>query len=127
MQIDQIYDGAQAYFAYGAHPLADRWAGYSEGARRGALTYAVKQFSRALTYAVPLDRENWREAVYEQAIALLVTNRVARTPGEGDAWTLQAQAEASTAAGVPDIEMVGPFSAEALRAAGWNGHAIMRG
>jgi hypothetical protein len=26
MQIDQIYDGAQAYFAYGEHPLADRWA-----------------------------------------------------------------------------------------------------
>ena len=36
MQIDHIYDGAQAYFAYGAHPLADRWAGYSEGARRGS-------------------------------------------------------------------------------------------
>lgn len=54
--IDHIYEGAQAYFAYGAHPLADRWSGYSEGARKGALSYAAKQFSRALGYAVDLSR-----------------------------------------------------------------------
>lgn len=55
-QMDHIYEGAQAYFAYGAHPLADRWAGYSEGAKKGALSYAAKQFSRALGYAVDLSR-----------------------------------------------------------------------
>lgn len=55
-QMDHIYESAQAYFAYGAHHLADRWAGYSEGARKGALSYAAKQFSRALGYAVDLSR-----------------------------------------------------------------------
>lgn len=41
---DDLFDFARRYFAFGNHPQADRWAGYSEGARRGALAHARRQF-----------------------------------------------------------------------------------
>jgi hypothetical protein len=123
---DTLYIIAERYFAFGAHHLADRWGGYSEGARRGALNSATRQFSRALSKAVDLDQTKWQEAVCEQAIALLVYGRVARNAGEADAYSLQAQSESNTA-DTPDIPMMGGFSVEALRACGWTGNIAMRG
>ena len=127
MDNDTLYTIAQGYFAFGAHHLADRWGGYSEGARRGALNTAVRQFSRALSKDVDLTQRKWQDAICEQAIALLVYGRVARAAGETDAYSLQAQSEGSAAMDTPDIPMMGGFSVEALRACGWTGNIAMRG
>ncbi len=40
---DDLFDFARRYFAFGNHPQADRWAGYSDGARRGALAHAARE------------------------------------------------------------------------------------
>lgn len=118
---------ADEYFAFGAHPLADRWRGYSEGARLGALNYAQKQFSRALSAPMDVTQTRWQEAVCEQAIFLLRDTRVAQQKGERDVYTLQAQAEASNAPDAPDMPSVGGISVEALRAVGWGGTIAFRG
>lgn len=128
MDNDTLYTIAQGYFAFGAHHLADRWVGYSEGARRGALNTAVRQFSRALSKDVNLTQRKWQDAICEQALALLVYGRVAMNArSEGDVYTLAQQAEGSAAIDTPDIPMMGGFSVEALRACGWTGNIAMRG
>lgn len=118
---------ANDYFAFGSHPLADRWCGYSEGARLGALNYAQKQFSRALSAPMDVTQTRWQEAVCEQAIYLLRDARIAQHTGEGDTYTLQAQAEASNAPDAPDMPSVCGISVEALRAIGWSGTIAFRG
>lgn len=49
---DDIFDFARRYFAFGNHPQADRWTGYSEGARRGALAHARRQFDAEQAFAL---------------------------------------------------------------------------
>lgn len=128
---DDLFDFSRRYFAFGNHPQADRWAGYSEGARRGALAHAARQFADALGRAPDWTRENWRRAAAEQALALLILGRVANARasggGEHDAWELAAQAAGDTGQDAPPVEMAGPFAKEALRAAGWGGHVALRG
>lgn len=129
MEEQDLMDFAEAYFAFGNHPQADRWAGYSEGARRGALVHARRQFADAVRGEVDFAEERWRRACAEQALALLVIGRVANNAaagGERDAWELAQQA-AGTEADAPAVEMAGPFAAAALRAAGWGGHVAVRG
>ena len=122
-------DFAEAYFAFGNHPQADRWAGWSEGARRGALAHARRQFRDAVRGAVDWGEDRWLRACAEQAFALLALGRVANNAaagGERDAWELAQQA-AGAEADAPAVEMAGPFAAAALRAAGWGGHVAVRG
>lgn len=118
---------ASEYFAFGRHHLADRWRGYSEGARLGALNYAQKQFTRAAVGKVDFTQQKWQEAVCEQALFLLRDGRVAQQRGEKDAYTLQAQADASSAADGVELPSVGGISVEALRAIGWTGTVAFRG
>lgn len=128
MLANPFYDHASGYFAFGNHHLADRWAAYSEGARRGAVTQALRQFERALRRVIAPNEERWANAVAEQALALLVNSGVAMQRGETDAYALAAQSQAAVGDGAnPTIEMAGGFSREALRVAGWNGVAILRG
>lgn len=125
---NQFIEHANGYFAFGSHHLADRWAGYSEGARAGAVCQAHRQFERALGRAIAADEARWTDAIAEQALALLVNSGVATQKGEGDTLTLQAQAQSNVGDGFsPAIEMAGGFSREALRVAGWNGVSILRG
>lgn len=49
---NDLFDFVQGYFAFGNHPQADRWAGYSEGARRGALAHARRQFDAEQAFAL---------------------------------------------------------------------------
>ena len=67
---NDLFDFAQRYFAFSSHPQADRWAGYSEGARRGALAHARRQFADALATPIDWAAERWRRAAAEQAFAL---------------------------------------------------------
>lgn len=128
MENNPFYEHAQEYFAFGRHHLADRWGGYSEGARAGAVYQARRQFERALRREIKIEETQWADAIAEQALALLVNSGIAVQRGEGDAFTLQAQANATVGDGLsPAIEMAGEFSREALRAAGWNGVSILRG
>lgn len=127
MDDDALLTLANDYFGFGNHPLADRWGGYAEGSRLGALRHAVRQFGDALRRPIDLAEERWQRAVAEQALALLVLGRVAQASGDADAWNLQAQAGALNDAALPEIEMSGPFARSALRAAGWSGHITLRG
>lgn len=128
MLVNPFYDHAGEYFAFGNHHLADRWAAYSEGARMGSVTQALRQFERALRRTIAPDEERWADAIAEQALALLVNSGVALSRGENDAYTLAAQSQAAVGDGAnPAIEMAGGFSREALRVAGWNGVAILKG
>lgn len=124
---DALIQAVNGYFSFGNHPLADRWMGYSEGARMGAIRHAVRQFSDALRHSPDLEQERWQRAIAEQALALLILGRVAQGPGESDAWVLQSQAGAVNDATLPEVEMAGPFALSALRAAGWSGHVTLRG
>ena len=128
---NDLFEFAQGYFAFGNHPQADRWAGYSEGARRGALAHARQQFDDALATPIDWAAERWRRAAAEQAFALLVLGGVANARavggGEHDALTIAAQAAGDTGQETPPVEMAGPFAKAALRAAGWGGHVALRG
>lgn len=126
--------GANLYFKFGRHQAADIWAGYSKGARMGAVESAKRTFSRALGRRLdenlpPYDygqrlRDDF--AVYEQALFLLQQTTQPNAVREADPVVADA-VNTERSDNVYDNSLVGIYSPEALRWLGWSGHVAIKG
>lgn len=125
------YNGAQEYF--GQHVRGSVWAAFSEEVRRAAVVHARRVLSRALSRDLRDDLEPYVEgdryrddfAVYEQAIYMLETGRVASgTAGMPYPVAVKPSGRSRPAKGEREKPLIAP---EALRWLGWTGASVLRG
>lgn len=120
-------DGAETYFA--SHPRGAVWAAFTSEARAAAVVHARRVLSRGLNRALSdtlsayVEGDRYRDdlAVYEQALHMLETGRVA-DGSSGMPYPVAVQPQAEGDSRPPEL-----YAPEALRWLGWTGVAVIRG
>lgn len=120
-------DGAEVYFA--SHPRGAVWSAFPSEARTAAVAHARRILARGLnrtlddSLAAYAEGDRYRDdfAVYEQALHMLETGRVADATA-GAPYPVATQ-PVDDGNGRP-VDLYAP---EALRWLGWNGAAVIRG
>lgn len=126
--------GANAYFRIGNHVKANVWNRFEPSHREGAVTAAIRLFSRELRRPINTAEPEYAEgdrireeyAIYEQALWMLEDTPIADASGGDAAAILRGKVDGLTAEQAYNHAR-GMFSPEALRWFGWGGHTTVRG